>query len=304
MARTAQPQAIRADIYAEVTAAIIKQLEAGTRPWAKSWKTEGGFSPVRPLRHNFQPYSGINVLMLWGVAQEKGYSNPVWMTFQQAQELGGHVRKGEKSARVVYAGAVSKEVEGSNGETEEQRIPFLKSYCVFNAEQIDGLPAQYAQPKAVEPTGAQPIEHAEAFFAQVGADVRHGGDKAFYNHAGDFIQLPKLSAFKDGESYIATRAHETVHWSGAKHRLDREFGKRFGDERYACEELVAEIGAAFLAADLGLYAEPREDHASYVANWLKVLKQDKRAIFTAASAAQKACDFIHGQAGQEVRLAA
>jgi antirestriction protein ArdC len=285
----------RADIYQEVTDSIIRQLENGVRPWAKSWQAAGpGF--VLPVRASGERYRGINVLLLWGAAEEKGFSSPQWFTFKQAQEMGASVRKGEKAAKVVYFNRVSREVETDNGDREEVEIPFLKAYAVFNAEQIDGLPDTYQRKPLPREDAPSPIPNAEDFFARVGVEIRHGGDRAYCSRATGHIQMPHLADFVDAESYYATLAHETVHWSGHEGRLDREFGKRFGDQAYAAEELVAEIGAAFLAADLGLYVEPREDHTSYLDSWLKVLKADKRAIFTAASKAQAAADFIHESA--------
>ena len=289
---------VRADIYQEVTNTIIAQLERGVRPWEKSW--QGGTGFTLPQRSNGQRYKGINVLLLWGAMEAKGFTAPHWFTFNQAKELGASVRKGEKASRVVYFDRITKEVQGDNGQTEEQAIPFLKQYAVFNAEQIDGLPERF-QPKPVIVNPNKPIAQAEAFFAALGLDIRHGGDRAYCSRATGHIQMPPLTSFIDAESYYATLAHETVHWSGHEPRLNREFGKRFGDAAYAAEELVAEIGAAFLAADLGLYAEPREDHAAYVEGWLKVLKADKRAIFTAASAAQKAADFLHDEAAKATK---
>ena len=283
----------RTDIYQTVTDAIIAQLEAGTRPWARPWKI--GSTP-RPLRHNGVPYSGVNTLLLWMAAQANGYTSSYWMTYRQAQELGAQVRKGERACVVVYAGAIERSEVNNDGEEVETRIPFLKTYTVFNAEQIDNLPEHYtAQPAAyVAPAGR--YEAADAFVANTGAIVRHGGSRAFYSLATDAIQMPPFEAFHDAESYATTLLHELVHWSGAKPRLNRNFeAKRWGDAVYAAEELVAEIGAAFLAADLGIALEPREDHASYVANWLEVLKNDKRAIFTAAAHAERAATYLHNR---------
>lgn len=169
----------------------------------------------------------------------------------------------------------------------------MKAYTVFNVEQIEGLPAQYQPTPAPDVAPLPLIEDAEAFFTGTGAVFRHGGNQAFYAPAADFIQLPPPEAFRDAESYAATKAHELTHWTGHKDRMAREFGKRFGDKAYAFEELVAELGSAFLCADLGVTPETREDHASYLAHWLDVLKSDKRAIFTAAAHAQRAADYLH-----------
>lgn len=174
-------------------------------------------------------------------------------------------------------------------------IPFMKGYTVFNIEQIEGLPAHYYAPAKSQLNPDQRIEAADAFFADTGADIRHGGSSAYYSPPEDYVQMPVFESFRDAESYYATLAHECTHWTRHKSRLDRDFGrKRFGDEGYAREELVAELGAAFLCADLGLTLEDREDHAAYIGSWLKVLKDDKRAIFTAAAHAQRATDYLHG----------
>ena len=175
-------------------------------------------------------------------------------------------------------------------------MTFMKGYTVFNVEQIDGLPADLYHPPAPIEDGhtVALIEEAEDFIARTGAVIHHGGNRAFYAPASDHIQMPPPQAFRDAESYTAIKAHELVHWTGHPVRMARTFGKRFGDRAYAFEELVAELGAAFLCADLAIAPEPREDHAAYLASWLRVLKEDKRAIFTAASHAQKAADFLHG----------
>jgi antirestriction protein ArdC len=286
---------MKSDIYQRVTAQIVASLEQGVRPWLKPWNAEHAAGRItRPLRGNGVPYQGINVLMLWGAAVERGYAAPIWMTFKQALELGGCVRKGEKGSQVVYASTFSRtETDGESGEESERDIPFLKGYTVFNAEQIDGLPAHFTAPAETPLDPVQRIAHAERFFSATGATVRHGGNQAYYRMASDVVQMPFFETFRDAESYYATLAHELTHWTRHPSRLDRSFGrKRFGDEGYAMEELVAELGAAFLSADLGLTPEPREDHAAYIGNWLNVLKNDKRAIFTAASHAQRAADFI------------
>ena len=288
----------RTDVYARVTDRIIADLEAGVRPWLKPWKagnTEGRITV--PRRHSGTPYRGINILLLWGAAMAKGYSSSLWMTYRQAGELKAHVRKGEQGSLVVFADRISKTETNDKGEEVEREIAFMKGYTVFNVEQIDGLPTHYYA--KTEPNGdpLKLIETAEAFFAATGATFRHGGDKAYYAPGSDYIQLPLPEAFKDAESYAAVKAHELVHWSSHPSRLARVLGKRFGDHAYAAEELIAELGAAFLCADLGITPEPRADHASYLANWLEVLTEDKRAIFTAAAQAQRAADYLHGLSG-------
>lgn len=287
---------MKQDVYQKVTDKIIADLEQGELTWLKPWSAgnaEGRI--VKPLRHNGVAYSGINVLMLWGAALEAGYLSPTWMTFKQALEIGAHVRKGERGNLVVYADTITKTEAQDDGGEAERVIPFMKSYTVFNVEQIEGLPARYYEKPEPVIDPAQRIDHAEAFFAATGADIRHGGGQAYYSGGSDHVQMPAFESFRSPEAYYATLAHELTHWTKHKTRLDREFGrKRWGDEGYAREELVAELGAAFLCADLALTPETRTDHAAYIQSWLKVLSGDKRAIFSAAAHAQKAADFLHG----------
>ncbi len=288
---------MKTDIYQRITDQIVCELEKGVRPWLKPWDAEHAAGRItRPLRGNGIPYNGINVLMLWSAATEKGYAAPIWMTFKQASELKANVRKGEHGSLVVYADKIIRtEADAATGEEAERAIPFMKGYTVFNVEQIDGLPEQYYAKPEPRIDSVQRNERAEEFFAATGANVVHGGSKACYVPRTDNIHMPCIDFFRDAESYYATLAHETTHWTRHSSRLARDFGrKRFGDEGYAMEELVAELGSAFLSADLDLTPDVREDHASYIASWIKVLKDDKRAIFTAASHAQRAADFLHG----------
>lgn len=287
---------MKQDIYQKVTDKIIADLEQGELTWHKPWSAgnmDGRI--IKPLRHNGMPYNGINVLMLWGAAMEGGYLSPFWMTYRQAKEMGAHVRKGERGNLVVYANTITKTEEQDDGSEEERKIPFMKGYSVFNVEQIDGLPEHfYSKPEPViDP--AQRIDHAEAFFTATGADIRSGGNRAYYSGGTDYVQMPHFESFRSPEAYYATLGHELVHWTKHEKRLDREFGRKvWGDEGYAREELVAELGAAFLCADLALTPEPGTDHAAYIQSWLKVLRDDKRAIFSAAAHAQRAADFLHG----------
>ena len=286
----------KSDVYNRVTDKIIADLERGNLTWLQPWQAGHKAGPVsRPLRAGGIPYRGVNVLMLWAAAIEKGYSCPLWLTYKQASELGGQVRKGEKGSLVVYANRITKTATDDKGADVEIEIPFMKGYTVFNAEQIDGLPAHFYATVQPINNAIERLDSVERFFENTKATIRHGGNRAFYSPSLDFVQMPELASFRDAESYYATRAHEMIHWTRAESRLNRDFGrKRFGDAGYSMEELVAEIGAAFLCADLAITPETREDHAAYVASWLKVLKDDKRAIFTAASHAQKAADYLHG----------
>jgi len=286
----------RPDLYARVTDAIVADLETGLRPWVKPWAcTTAGGSVRRPVRAGGEPYSGVNVLLLWSEALARGYSAPTWMTFRQAKALGGQVRRGTHGATVVYANRIRRtETDGSGGEVE-RTIPFLKAYTVFNVETIDGLPARFIPTPPVAPDPSRRNAAAQAFFAALGAEIRYGGDQAYYTLAGDYVAMPPEATFPDIVDFYATQGHECVHWTRHPKRLDRDFGrKRWGDAAYAREELVAELGTAFLCADLGLELRPRRDHADYIGDWLKVLNNDKRFIFQAAAFAQRACDFLHG----------
>ena len=288
----------KATPYERITAKILADLERGVRPWTKPWSAEHlGGRVVRPLRATGECYSGINVLLLWIEAVANGYASPTWMTYRQAQALGGQVRRGQTGAPVVYFGQTTKaETDAGTGEEAERQIRFLKSYTVFNVGQIDGLPERFMAP-APQPREAPPerIASADGFFAATGAELRHGGDRAAYSVVEDVIRMPPLPAFRDAESYYVTLGHEAVHWTRHPSRLDRDLGRKaWGDEGYAREELVAELGAAFLSADLGLALEPREDHAAYLASWIKVLKGDSRAIVSAAAQAERATAFLHG----------
>jgi len=286
----------RADVYSRITDKIIADLEQGVRPWLRPWNADHAAGKItRPLRHNGIPYKGINVIMLWSAATVKGYACPLWLTFKQALELGGNVKKGETGELVVYANSITRTETDQKGDEIEREIPFLKGYTVFNVEQCENLPAHYyatAEPPALTPL--QRIEAVDRFFAATGAEIRTGGTRAFYAEGADYVQMPPFETFRDAESQAATLAHELTHWTKHAKRLARDMGRvKWGDEGYAREELVAELGSAFLCADLGITPEVREDHAAYIGSWLKVLKDDKRLIFSAASQAQRATDYLH-----------
>lgn len=204
----------RIDIYTRVTDRIITDLEKGVRPWLKPWNADHAAGRItRPLRHSGEPYRGINVLMLWASADLQGFSCPLWLTFQQAKELGGYVRKGEKGSPVVYSSSITKTVEEEGGAEEEHEIHFLKQYTVFNAEQVEGLPAPFYALAEPPKENLLPIEHAEQFFRNTRADIRNGGNRACYVIGEDYIQLPPLVTFRDPESHAATTAHELTHWT-------------------------------------------------------------------------------------------
>lgn len=288
--------ASRINVYARVTDQIIAALERGTKPWEPSWDDGTRAGAALPLRVCGTPYKGINILLLWIAAERAGYHSPVWMTFKQAQALGGCVRKSEKGTAIIYSATREVERETDSGEAQTEAIPFLKSYMIFNREQIDGLPedASFASANDRFAAPKERIDAVEAFVYAHNLEIIFGGSRAAYNPASDAIHMPHLDAFASAEAFYATLAHELIHFTKAKHRLDRNFDtRRFGDAGYAMEELVAEIGAAYLGAQFGFAPYHIEDHASYLAHWLPMLKSDTRAIFTAASYAQKAVDYLN-----------
>jgi antirestriction protein ArdC len=290
------------DVYASVTAQIINAIEKGVSNWRMPWHTSGrfAFSPINV--RSKKPYRGINTVCLWAAAEAKGYDSGEWGTYKQWQEHGAQVRKREKSTTVVFWKFANSVQEDQNGEDEQpstgSRLLFTRGYSVFNAAQVDGYTPKPEPDMAI----LDRIQHADACFQSISADVRHGGNRAYYSPASDHIQMPPSQAFAENVSYYSTLAHEHTHWTARSERCDRQLGKRFGDSAYAAEELIAEIGAAFVCAHLGLSTEPREDHAQYINSWLKVLKADKRAIFTAASKAQQAADYLiqHSERTAEV----
>lgn len=277
------------DLRKEITDRIIAKLEEGAGEWVKPWSGVG----INGMPKNYstgRAYSGVNVLLLWTAAQERGFDRNQWLTFKQAQELGAKVRKGAKGVMCIFYSMVERKGRGSDIDADEagKPMPVLKPFWVFNVAEIDGLPA------AAEPTTKEeftPIEAAERLLKDSGAMIRHGGNRAFYSVAGDAIDLPERERFASAEDYYATALHELTHWTGHHSRLNREFGKRFGDAAYAFEELVAELGSAFVMGELGLMGT-MDGHASYLQAWLQVLKADKTAIFTAAKHASAAYSAI------------
>lgn len=287
----------RTDFYARITEKIIADLEQGVRPWVKPWSTGHLADRVsRPLRHNGLPYQGINTLLLWSESVAKGFASPFWMSFKQALELGGHVRKGETGTTVVFAGSYSKTETNVNGEEVERGVPFLKAYTVFCADQIEELPSHYYATAEPPAKSVERIEHADRFFDNTGAKICYGGGTAFYSPSTDHIQLPHPESFRDMASFVAIRGHETLHWTAAPNRMNRDLNRYHKDPTArAREELLVEVGSCFLCADLGIVPElePRPDHASYIQSWLTVLGSDQRAIFTAAAHAQRAVAYLH-----------
>lgn len=231
----------RADVYARITETIVAQLDKGVRPWIQPWSARNTAGRItRPLRHTGEPYSGMNVLILWSEAMARGYAASIWMTFKQATELGAHVRKGETSATVIYASRFTKTETNAEGGEVERDIPFLKAYGVFNVEQIEDLPEHfYHRPEQVSDP-IERVDHADRFFANTGAAIRHGGNKAFYWPATDHIQMPPFESFRDPASYVAVLSHESVHWTADQHRVGRDLSRYAKDRtERAREELVA-----------------------------------------------------------------
>lgn len=281
-------------VHAAITEKIVAMIEAGTETYKAPWHAPGlsglGF-PVNAATH--APYRGINVLSLWIDALARGYTSNFWASYRQWQSLGAQVRRGERGCAVVFY----KRIEGKPFEDEDhdrrRDLRFVaRASRIFNAWQVDGFTSD--EPEKLP--SFQRIAEVEAFVAAVRATVQHGSPIACYRPKEDIIEMPRREWFLSSdtssseENYYAVLLHELTHWVGAPHRLNRQFGRRFGDAAYAMEELVAELGAAFLCAAFGIGNEPRPDHATYVSSWLGVLNQDKKAIFTAASKAQEAFD--------------
>jgi antirestriction protein ArdC len=270
-----------AAVYESVTKSIIAELEGGTAPWIKPWKAGKriGIMPANAITGHH--YRGINVPILWHAADAHAFPTNAWLTFKQALDGGGHVRKGEKGTQIVF----TKKISVTDSDDEERLISMLRAFTVFNVAQVEGIDALLAAPET-PPRGA-----VDTFVTATGADIRHGGDRACYVPSRDFIALPNPSDFTSPEHYEATKLHELVHWSGSDKRLKRDLKNRFGTKAYAAEELIAELGAAFLCARLGVEGQLR--HAEYIASWLSLLKEDDQAIFTAASKASTAADYLH-----------
>lgn len=275
------------DIYQTVTDRIIASLEAGTPPWIAPWR-DGSAMPSNLATG--KPYRGINVLMLHMEAMSHGHNNSRWLTFKQANELGARIRKGEHGTQIVFYKMREVGEKPEADEDQKRVVPMLRTYTVFNSSQLEFLPERFelrASP------AWQPVGEAEELLWSTGAVVRHGGNRAFYSPSEDVITLPPQTWFDDADSYYATALHELTHWTGHPSRLARALGRRHGMDAYAAEELVAEMGAAFLCAHCGLPG--RMEHASYIDSWLDALKRDKRLIFVAAGAAQKAADYVLGE---------
>jgi len=280
------------NLYCEVTARNIAELEAGRFPWVQPWGSANAALGLPKNAATSRLYSGINILILWGAVIEGGFPSQHWLTFRQALALGGSVRRGEHGTTVFYADRfIPKDAVERAAETgeEPEAVAFLKRFTVFNVAQCDGLPAETSAVPSARPE-REIVPEAEALIAATGADFRSGGDRAFYLPSLDYIQVPPQPAFYEQINYYRTCFHELGHWTGHCSRLARDLSGTRGSHSYAREELVAELSSAFLCATLGIV--PTVRHADYLGSWLEVLREDSRAIFRAASQASKAADFI------------
>lgn len=282
------------DIYQSVTDQIIAALEAGTPPWNRPWNATDA-DPLPANATTQRPYRGINVLLLNMQSMARGFERNRWLTFQQALSVGASVRKGERGTPIVFFKMHEVDaIDAQRVRTEERRvIPLLRSFTVFNLDQVDGLPTTLEPPVVKTPVW-EGFDAAQQLIQASGAQMRHGGARAFYSPSEDVIQMPARAAFNSAPEYYATALHELTHWTGHPSRCNRPLGRRHGIDAYAFEELIAEMGAAFLTSHCRLPG--RLQHDSYIASWLEALRNDKRLIFAAASQAQKAADFLLGTA--------
>jgi antirestriction protein ArdC len=283
----------RADIYTRITSQIIAAIEAGTGEFRMPWHHDGSATtrPVNVL--SGKRYRGANILVLWAAAEQAGYGSGIWGTYRQWAAQGGQVRRGERATAIMFW----RPVEGRAGPSDasaddnEGKRFFARAFSVFNRDQVEGVD----EPKVPQLAADLRIANADAFFSGLGIPVTYGAGSAFYRITEDRVFMPNFSSFVDPHAFYSTLYHEAGHATGARNRLDRQFDKRFSKHAVALEEIVAELTAAFVLADLGISYHPREDHAAYVSSWLKALKDDKRTIFTAASKAQAAADWMHDQ---------
>jgi antirestriction protein ArdC len=284
----------RTSLYEEITSRIVAELEAGRLPWVQPWDSSAVAAPLAVPSNaaTGRAYSGINVLILWGAVVRHGFSCQSWLTFRQALALGGHVRKGERGTMVVYADRFVPDDERRRARDmgeEAQAIPFLKRFTIFSTDQCEGLPQDLvtAPPPVAE---GSILPEVEALIRASGADLRLGGDQAFYSPDLDYVQVPRPEAYFEPINWHRTALHELGHWTGHASRLARDLSGGFGSKKYAQEELVAEMTAAFACATLGI--SPTVRHADYIGAWLEVLREDNRAVVRAASAASRAADYL------------
>jgi antirestriction protein ArdC len=284
---------MKRDVYAEVSARILAELQRGAAPWVKPWSATAGMNtPCNAVTN--RPYSGCNIVLLW-MAQTAGYRTPRFLTFKQASELGGHVRKGEHGTKVYFVKQLQVRDKGANDESATRLIPMLREYTVFNVDQCENIPTRVMTLGNAKPHNADERDTTiDEFLACSGASIREGFGEAYYRPGDDAISLPPFRTFKSAAHFYETAFHELGHWTGHKSRLDRNLLHRFGERAYAAEELVAELCAAFLCAEFSIDGDLR--HSGYIQSWIGMLKGDSRAFFTACSRAQAAADYLRGLA--------
>jgi antirestriction protein ArdC len=284
---------MKRDLYAEVSARIIAELEPGAAPWIKAWSTTAGANTPCNAATN-RCYSGCNLVLLW-MAQAAGFRAPRYLTFKQALDLGGHVRKGERGTKVYFVKQLQVRDKDADEEAATRLVPMMREYTVFNVDQCESLPVSVITGKPMRIRNPDTRDDlADEFLRSTGADIREGHGEAYYVPSRDFISMPAFEAFRSADHFYNVAYHELLHWTGHGSRLDRDLKNRFGSRSYAAEELVAELGAAFLCAEFGFDGDLR--HAGYLSHWVELLKADKRAFFTACSQASKAADYLRGLA--------
>jgi antirestriction protein ArdC len=287
------------DLFETITDQLIAAIEAGAGDWRMPWHTlaEAG-TPTSVDGHR---YRGVNALWLPMVAAAQGWDSGLWATYRGWQRHSTQVRRGEKGAAVVLWKKLAPPADDAadhNDEGEQRGRLVARTFTVFAAEQADGTADLIAARQRVDRDSPERIDDVEGFFDAVGANVRTGGNVACYEPKTDTIRLPHLEQFDQAAHFYATQAHEHIHWTGHADRLDRDLSGRFGSDAYAAEELVAELGAAMWSATAGISAATRQDHAAYLAHWLRILRSDARALVTVASKAQQAADFLTEKAGR------
>jgi antirestriction protein ArdC len=284
---------MKRDLYAEVSRRIVAEMEAGAVPWVKPWSaTPGANTPCNAVTN--RPYSGCNVVLLW-MARATGYATPRYLTFKQALEAGGNVRKGERGTKVYFVKQLQVRDKGADDAATTRVIPMMREYTVFNVDQCENLPTRITTPGEFKPRNADQRDVTiDAFLASSCATICEGVGEAYYRPSDDVISLPRFEAFKNAAHFYSTTFHEIGHWTGHKARLARDLRHRFGERAYAAEELVAELCSAFLCAEFSIDGDLR--HAGYIQNWIGLLKADSRAFFTACSKAQAAADYLRGLA--------
>jgi antirestriction protein ArdC len=288
----------------DITNAIVRLIESGAAAGSFSPLWDAAVSCGMPLNYATRtPYSGINVPLLWGATLERGFDKSEWLTFKQALALDAHVRKGAKGVLCAFFKRLPRDGGNDDAATSDEAaaggksfVPMLKPFWVFNVAEIDGLPSATSTAPAVPTAPFDPIARAETLLERFGVPITWEGMRAFYRPATDEIVMPSRERFSSPVNAYAVALHEATHATGHPSRLAREFGKRFGDAAYAFEELVAELGSAMLVAHLGLPGACLEHHASYVESWLRVLRSDASAIFTASRHASAAFQLIAGTA--------